>query len=71
MATARGPLKVTMSFGVLSSTDWDNNSVEEILHEVDMALYMAKGAGRNCSKAAKPRAIPTELLFGVPERPAR
>jgi two-component system, cell cycle response regulator len=68
--TASGPLKVTMSFGVLSSTDWDNNSVEEILHEVDMALYMAKSAGRNCSKAAKPRTVSAELLCG-PERSAR
>ena len=29
-------------------------SVEEVLREVDAALYAAKEAGRNCCKLAKP-----------------
>jgi two-component system cell cycle response regulator len=70
MLTTAGPLKVSISLGVLASTDWENNPVEEILHEVDIALYMAKSAGRNCSKIAKPRAAPAESLLSEPEPPA-
>jgi two-component system cell cycle response regulator len=54
--TARGPLSVTMSIGVLSSRDWAQLKAKEILCEVDAALYRAKAAGRNCSQLAKPNA---------------
>jgi len=50
--TSSGPLPITMSLGVLSSKDWDHSPVEEILGEVDAALYLAKACGRNCSKLA-------------------
>jgi diguanylate cyclase (GGDEF)-like protein len=55
--TDRGPLPVTMSLGVLSSRDWDLHLVEEVLQEVDAALYEAKAAGRNCTKFAKPNVL--------------
>jgi diguanylate cyclase (GGDEF)-like protein len=52
--TVSGPLEVTMSFGLLLSHDWGVRPVEELLHEVDAALYAAKAAGRNCVKLAAP-----------------
>jgi two-component system cell cycle response regulator len=55
--TSRGPLPVTISLGALSSRDWDLHLVEEILQEVDAALYLAKAAGRNCTKLTKPSAV--------------
>jgi two-component system, cell cycle response regulator len=51
--TSNGSLQVTMSFGMLLSHDWGVRPVEELLHEVDAALYGAKAAGRNCVKLAK------------------
>jgi diguanylate cyclase (GGDEF)-like protein len=55
--TASGPLPVTMSLGILATRDWDLQPVEEILNEVDQALYRAKDDGRNCVKFAKPTAV--------------
>ena len=52
--TGRGPLPITMSVGVLSSRDWNLALVEEILGEVDLALYRAKADGRDCVRLAKP-----------------
>jgi len=54
--TTKGPLAVTMSFGVLQSADWGPRSLEELLHGVDTALYEAKAAGRDCLRLAKPPA---------------
>ena len=54
VATAAGPVPVTMSFGVLMSRDWGAQSAEELLGKVDAALYEAKHAGRNCCRMAKP-----------------
>lgn len=54
--TTKGPLSITMSFGVLQSAEWGPRSLEELLHGVDMALYEAKAAGRNCLRLAKPPA---------------
>jgi two-component system cell cycle response regulator len=62
--TDQGPMPVTMSLGVLSSRDWGLLQVNEILHEVDTALYEAKGAGRNCIKLAKRRGSP-KLCIGL------
>ena len=53
--TTRGPLAVTMSLGVLASGTEGPCSVEDILYEIDMALYAAKAAGRNCSKLVEPK----------------
>jgi two-component system, cell cycle response regulator len=52
--TLAGPLNITMSFGLLLSDVWGVRPVEELLHEVDAALYAAKAAGRNCVRIAKP-----------------
>jgi diguanylate cyclase (GGDEF)-like protein len=48
------PIPVTMSLGVLATKDCGLRSVEEIIHEVDTALYKAKADGRNCVRFAKP-----------------
>jgi len=52
--SAKGPVSVTMSFGLLQSGEWGLKPLEELLHEVDNALYEAKAAGRNCLKLARP-----------------
>jgi two-component system, cell cycle response regulator len=52
VATTWGPLSVTMSLGILTSQREEHRGLEEILAEVDRALYAAKAAGRNCSKLA-------------------
>jgi two-component system cell cycle response regulator len=52
--TLAGPLNITMSFGLLLSDVWGVRPVEELLHEVDAALYAAKAAGRNCVRIARP-----------------
>jgi two-component system, cell cycle response regulator len=45
--TSIGPLLVTMSMGVHQTANWGAQSVEELLHQVDGAMYVAKAAGRN------------------------
>ena len=56
--TARGPVPVTMSLGILASTEWGVLPAEELLREADVALYKAKAAGRNCVKLASPHVPP-------------
>jgi diguanylate cyclase (GGDEF)-like protein len=68
--TAKGPISLTMSFGVLLSADWGPLPVEELLHEVDIALYEAKGAGRNCLRIARAEAKADESPGALPQ-PAR
>jgi diguanylate cyclase (GGDEF)-like protein len=55
LETARGPLQFTISTGVAvggaGSAHW-----EALLKEADEALYQAKGAGRNRTVLAQPRA---------------
>jgi two-component system, cell cycle response regulator len=63
--TAMGPILVSMSFGVLSTKDCGLLSVEEILHEVDAALYKAKSAGRNCVRFANPCLPPNVPVRGT------
>lgn len=68
--TVQGPIPVTMSLGVLSSSDWGLRPVDEILRAVDAALYTAKAAGRNCVKSAKPHvtsSVPAKPLEEQPE----
>jgi predicted signal transduction protein with EAL and GGDEF domain len=48
------PLAVTISIGIALSTDFPTQVVEEILVDVDTALYAAKDAGRNCVRLAVP-----------------
>jgi len=65
--TAKGPLSLTMSFGVLLSADWGHRPVEELLHEVDIALYEAKAAGRDCLRIARPNSKPDSLREALPQ----
>ena len=65
--TLAGPLNITMSFGLLLSDVWGVRPVEELLHEVDAALYAAKAGGRNCVRVAKPPVEPELPYLAVRE----
>jgi diguanylate cyclase len=52
--TAIGQICITVSLGVLSNMEWNNPGAELVLREVDVALYAAKAAGRNCCRLAVP-----------------
>ena len=54
LITDRGPIALTMSVGLLRTTDWGELRAESHLAEVDAALYAAKTAGRNCVRVALP-----------------
>jgi two-component system, cell cycle response regulator len=60
--TDAGAVGVTMSLGLLLSVDWGHRPADELLHEVDAALYAAKSAGRNCVRTAKPQ----DSLLAIP-----
>jgi diguanylate cyclase (GGDEF)-like protein/PAS domain S-box-containing protein len=49
ISTSGGDLRITISIGVLASSDWSSMSTVEMLRQADSALYTAKSAGRNCS----------------------
>jgi diguanylate cyclase (GGDEF)-like protein len=57
VSTAKGPLPITMSLGVIASVGEDQKAAEDILCTVDQALYEAKGAGRNCCRLAGTAAL--------------
>jgi len=52
--TSIGPLLVTMSMGVHQTENWGVRTVEELLHQVDSAMYAVKAAGRNRISFTKP-----------------
>ena len=53
--TVCGPIPMTISIGVLPARDWGYPSREDVLREVDVALYAAKAEGRNrCMLAVPP-----------------
>ena len=52
--TANWSIKITASMGVLSAENWRSISPDDILREVDFALYAAKKAGRNRCCMADP-----------------
>jgi two-component system cell cycle response regulator len=67
MQTRVGGLNVTISAGLLLTTDWGALPIEQVLSEVDSALYSAKAAGRNCLRRAAPvagEALPSILRGG-------
>jgi diguanylate cyclase (GGDEF)-like protein len=53
--TCAGPLDVTVSIGVASTTDVDENTATTLYEAADQALYVAKDSGRNRFAAAPPR----------------
>jgi len=54
MPTASGPISLTISIGVLPAREWGYPRREEVLREVDVALYAAKADGRNRCRIAMP-----------------
>ena len=68
--TISGSIPVTMSLGLLLSDDWGKTRVEDLLQEVDAALYAAKAAGRNCVRLATPKTHSEDARVTTPE-PAR
>jgi two-component system cell cycle response regulator len=52
--TANKQVTVTISIGLALSTEFTQCTVEETIHQADMALYAAKAAGRNCVRVAHP-----------------
>jgi two-component system cell cycle response regulator len=65
--TAKGPLSLTMSAGLLLSSEWGIKSLEELLHQVDNALYEAKAAGRDCLRIARPAVKAEPLPAPLPQ----
>ncbi|MGA8531740.1 MAG: GGDEF domain-containing protein [Acidobacteriaceae bacterium] len=57
IATSCGAIAVTISIGVLPAQEWAYPPIEEVLREVDVALYAAKTEGRNRCKLAVPPAL--------------
>jgi diguanylate cyclase (GGDEF)-like protein len=55
--TPNKPVTVTISIGLALSTEFTECTVEELMHQADMALYAAKAAGRNCVRVAQPSGI--------------
>jgi diguanylate cyclase (GGDEF)-like protein/PAS domain S-box-containing protein len=56
--TTHGYLPLTISMGVLVVQEWGQPTAEEVLREVDAALYASKAAGRNhCCIARPPRGV--------------
>src|SRR5258708_20176286 len=53
-----GPIRVSMSVGLLLSQDWGHLPAQELLPEVDAALYAPKTAGPTSSKASSPTIYP-------------
>lgn len=57
--TAQGSVSFTLSVGALASSDWGQFNGEQLLKEVDAALYRAKAAGRNRVIFAQPGLVLT------------
>jgi diguanylate cyclase (GGDEF)-like protein len=61
MPTVCGPISLTISIGILPAKEWGYPRREDVLREVDVALYAAKADGRDCCRIA----IPPEGEFEV------
>jgi two-component system, cell cycle response regulator len=51
--TQAGPLNISISMGAVATGDWPDNTANQILHMVDLALYRAKTQGRNQTAMAR------------------
>jgi diguanylate cyclase (GGDEF)-like protein len=58
MQTTAGTLSITISIGISQAESWGFRPIEELLQEVDTALYAAKAAGRNRVSVATPDIAP-------------
>jgi diguanylate cyclase (GGDEF)-like protein len=54
VVTAGGQLSISLSLGLLISSEWGERPVEDLLNEADKALYAAKEGGRNRVMLARP-----------------
>jgi diguanylate cyclase (GGDEF)-like protein len=54
LQSGAGNIPLTISLGALATADWPSLSIEELLREVDLALYRAKEQGRNRSEIVTP-----------------
>ncbi|HEX4308577.1 MAG TPA: GGDEF domain-containing protein [Acidobacteriaceae bacterium] len=62
ITTACGPICLSISIGVLAAREWGYPRRDDLLREVDVALYAAKAEGRNrCKLAVPPEDIAAEL----------
>ena len=54
ISTACGSIPLTISIGVLPAREWGYPPREDVLRQVDVALYAAKADGRNRCRLAMP-----------------
>ncbi|MFZ0630304.1 MAG: diguanylate cyclase [Acidobacteriaceae bacterium] len=57
ITTSCGAIPITISIGVLCAEEWAFPPMEDVLREVDVALYAAKQGGRNRCSVAVPPAV--------------
>jgi diguanylate cyclase (GGDEF)-like protein len=69
--TSSGPVSITLSMGMLLSTEWSEHTAAEVLRQADIALYAAKEAGRNCVRIAHPGKAAAEQNLVTAERSRR
>jgi diguanylate cyclase (GGDEF)-like protein len=64
--TTEEPLGVTMSFGI-AQRDEVQGAAADLIHHADMALYHAKGSGRNCIGVYKDsKVLCVTMPFSIP-----
>jgi diguanylate cyclase (GGDEF)-like protein len=64
--TCAKPVRVTMSFGI-AQRDEVIQTAKELIHNADMALYHAKGSGRNCIGVYKDsKVLCVTMPFSIP-----
>jgi len=63
--TSATPIKVTMSFGI-AQFQWQDQSVDELIHRADMAVYQAKQGGRNQVCVFAPAGEPVSIAASNP-----
>jgi diguanylate cyclase (GGDEF)-like protein len=59
--TQTGPVRVTVSFGVVGGVPGPDETAGNLIERADEALYQAKAAGRDCIMAARPDCTAAEV----------